>query len=147
MSCRSASCRSVSHCWASCHLAAFRLARHRSACHRLASPCSASCRSASPWCPKSVPISVRCTNQRLVYQSVYPDTPPAKRPSKASRTNWHTLVHPCQNNPWRRHIPIGLWSAKHDANASPFFPAASWLLVPANFFDIVWVARKVFGEN
>ena len=42
--------------------------------------------SASHWCIKSVPISVRCTNQR-------------------------TLVHPCQNAPRRRHVPIGvLWA-------------------------------------
>ena len=52
--------------------------------------------STSPWCLKSVPISVRCTNQRSVYQSAYPDTPLPKRPLEASRTNRRILVHPCQ---------------------------------------------------
>ena len=46
----------------------------------------------TPRCLKSVPISVRCTNQRLVYQLAYPGTPLPKRPSEAPRTNWRTLV-------------------------------------------------------
>ena len=54
-----------------------------------------------------VPISVRCTNQRLMYQSAYPGTPLPKRPVEASPTNQCTLVHPCQTDS-RRHdvLPI-----------------------------------------
>ena len=39
---------------------------------------------------------------------MYPGTPLPKWPSETSRTNRHTLVHPCQSDPWRRHVPIGI---------------------------------------
>ena len=51
-------------------------------------------------------VSQKCTNQHSVYQSAYSDTPMLKSFLEASRTNWRTLVHPCQNDPWRHDVPI-----------------------------------------
>ena len=46
----------------------------------------------SSWCFESVPICIRYTNQRSVYQSAYPGTALPKRPSEAKRTKQRTLV-------------------------------------------------------
>ena len=40
---------------------------------------------------KEEPISIWCTNQHLVYQSAYPDTPLSERLFEVSRTNRHNL--------------------------------------------------------
>ena len=107
---------------------------------------SASRLGVSPRCLESVPISVQYTNQCLVYQSAYPGTALPERPSAATRTNWHHLVQctnqrsvaipisvwctnqltlalPCQNDPWRQHVPIGItWYKKQS-----YFPVLHYL--------------------
>ena len=53
---------------------------------------SASLLGVSSRCLESVPISVRCTNKRSVYQSAYPGTALPEQPSAATRTNRRALV-------------------------------------------------------
>ena len=65
-------------------------------------------------CDASEPISVPwyTSAKRILggvtYQLAYPGAPLPKRPSEASRTNRRILVHPSQNNPRRRHVPINV---------------------------------------
>ena len=51
-------------------------------------------------------VGAKRTLEGVTYQSTYPGTPLPKQPSEGSRINRCTLVHPCQKDPLRHHVPI-----------------------------------------